>query len=111
MGGMTSTNLTVSFALDDRAMAAAGRVLAGLKKLFTDLTAAFVEFGRAVARVLRAIFAPLAWLRRREPALLAAEMMGWKGLALRHALRPPTRGYWLKRCFCAPCYLRRFPQE
>ena len=75
-------------------------------KLFEQLGAAFRAFGLAAARAFRVVMAPLHWLRWREPQLLAAEQ-GWQGLARRHAERPPTRGYWVKRCACAACCLRR----
>lgn len=31
----------------------------------------------------------------------------WTGIARRHAERPPTRGYWLRRCFCLACRERK----
>jgi len=67
---------------------------------------AAIALSRAVARIFRVMLASFAWLRRWEPAELAADF-GWQGLARRHALRPPTRGYWVKRCGCAACHLRR----
>ena len=101
MGAMEAS-LTFTVTLDDKATPALERAA----ELFRQLADAFIAFGRAVARAVRLILAPLGWLQRHEPALLAAEL-GWVGLARRHALRPPTRGYWVKRCVCAACCLRR----
>lgn len=102
---MTGT-FTFHVRLDDRATPALERVA----EAFRQLAEAFLAFTRAAARafgrLLRTTVAPLRWLRRYEPQLLAAEQ-GWQGLARRHAERPPTRGYWVKRCQCAACCLRR----
>lgn len=88
--------------LNDRATSAFLRVA----DLFHQLGSAFRAFGLAAARAFRIAFAPLHWLRSNEPRLLAAEQ-DWQGIARRHAERPPTRGYWVRRCTCAACCLRR----
>jgi CRP-like cAMP-binding protein len=84
----------------------ASRVARLLADAFLELAEAFRAWAVAMARMLRTLLAPLAVFVRTEPALLAAEL-GWQGLARRHALRPPTRGFWVRRCGCGACSLRR----
>ena len=60
-------------------------------------------FERAAEELRRAAgFPPLADHLRR---LLA--QVHWTGIARRHAERPPSRGYWVRRCFCLACRERK----
>lgn len=100
---MTS-DATFTVTIDTTALDRACEMLAALGRTIDAMRAAVVRFAAAL---VRAFVVPLEFVRRHTVALTAVSE-GWRGLALRHALRPPTRGYWAKRCVCQACGLRAF---
>lgn len=107
--GMATVSFTVTLYSADfeRACAFARDALAELGRA---IAAMYQSLARFVAALVRAFDVPFALLRR-YTVLVIAVHEGWKGLALRHALRPPTRGYWVRRCVCQACGLRSFTQS
>lgn len=105
--GMAETlTPTITFDSDDFARACA-YLREQLAALGRALLAVAHAIARCVAALVRAYEVTKETLRRYTVPLIAASE-GWTGLARRHALRPPTRGYWTKRCVCQACGLRAF---
>lgn len=91
---------------------------AQLEALMANLFATAVSSARAIAQKLREGLDTLnrAFERASEglrkllglPSLADhLRRLTWTGIARRHALRPPARGYWVRRCFCLACRERR----
>lgn len=95
-------------------------VTAALPDLTAQIDRAMVDFGAAAAafyeRILRefnAVLTKLCDLFRRAAEVLLPPLATrlrrvlWTAIARRHADRPPTRGFWLRRCWCLACRERK----
>lgn len=103
---MTETSFTVTLNADDFA-----RACEYAREQIAALGRALLAIGQAVARFVAALvraFEVTTDVLRRYTVPIIAASEGWTGLSRRHALRPPTRGYWTKRCVCQACGLRAF---
>ena len=103
---MTS-DLTLDIQFNDHLAAAARAAAAALRGFYEKLVEWALCAARALAVLVEGVLKVLGVFRRHEVALVAVSS-GWRGLSLRHALRPPTRGYWIKRCACQACGMRAF---
>jgi hypothetical protein len=101
------TDVSFKVVLDDQLAEAAHAAARAFRDLFHSILEWAVRLARALAVLLDGVLKVLGVFRRHD-VLLVAVHDGWRGLSLRHALRPPTRGYWAKRCTCQACSLRAF---
>jgi hypothetical protein len=106
---MTS-GLSFSIHLDDQITEAARAAAAAFRALFDSIVAWALRFAEALAVLLAGVLKVLGIVHRHEVALVALHE-GWRGIALRHAFRPPTRGYWVRRCACQACGLRAYRRK
>lgn len=83
---------------DAALLSAARHLYEHATKLAAQITAGF----QALVDAMHKAFGPIGGL---DPA--AIRRMLWTGIARRHAERPPTRGFWMRRCWCLACRERK----
>jgi hypothetical protein len=102
---MGISSLIIDIRLDDQ-LTEAARAAVDAFRAFRDMLVAWaLRVVRALSVLLDGVLKVLGVVRRHEVALVAVHD-GWRGLSLRHAFRPPTRGYWTNRCACRACRMR-----
>jgi hypothetical protein len=94
----------------DQFRAAVEQAARAMRGFYEALVEWALRFARALAVLGGGVLKVMGWVRRHDVAFVAVSS-GWRGLALRHAFRPPTRGYWARRCICQACGLRAFTRR
>lgn len=101
---MTTADLPALTAHIDRAMAGFGAAASAFCERLRR------EFNADLAKLCGALERVNGELRRTlglPPLAAHLRRILWTGIARRHAERPPTRGFWLRRCWCLACRERR----